>query len=71
MPDFWHRLEKVLAFDKTQTLFIDDTEEILRTARTYGIRHLLLKTHANSQKPDIALSEFPILRDFQDLISLL
>jgi putative hydrolase of the HAD superfamily len=69
--EFWLNMEKIITFDKERTLFIDDTAEILSTARTYGIAHLLLKTRANSKKEETPAGEFPELRDFAELLPLL
>lgn len=68
MIEFWRNMEKVLKIDKERTLFIDDTEEILRTAQAYGIKHLLLKTRANSKKEETPAYDFPVLRDFKELL---
>lgn len=68
--EFWHKAEKVLNFDRTKALFIDDTIEILRTAKKFGIRYLLLKTRANSKKKEIQTDEFPVLKDFKELLTL-
>jgi len=69
--EFWLNMEKIITFDKERTLFIDDTAEILSTARTYGIAHLLLKARANSKKEETPAGEFPELRDFAELLPLL
>jgi putative hydrolase of the HAD superfamily len=68
MIEFWRKLEKTIHFNRDKTLFIDDTEEILETAKAYGIRYLLLKAMANSRKDDRSSANFPILRDFRELI---
>lgn len=65
---FWKEIEKVIQFDKEKTLFIDDTLEILHTAKLFGIKYLLLKTRANSKKKDIPQNDFPIIRDFRELL---
>lgn len=65
---FWKEIEKIIKFDKEKTLFIDDTPEILETARDFGIKHLLLKIRANSKKKDVPQNNFPVLKDFKDLI---
>lgn len=69
MPEFWHKAEKTLKFDKERSLFIDDTAEILKTAKAYGIRYILLKTGANSKKKEKPAGEFNVLRDFKDLLA--
>lgn len=68
MIEFWHKAEKLLKFDKEKTLFIDDTAEILRTAKSFGIKHLFLKIGANSKKKDSPSKEFPVLKDFKELL---
>jgi len=65
---FWREIEKIIQFDKEKTLFIDDSREILQTARNFGIKYLLLKTRANSKKADVPQNDFPVLRDFKELI---
>lgn len=65
---FWKEIEKIIQFDKEKTLFIDDTLEILHTARSFGIKHLLLKTRANSKKKDVPQDDFLILKDFKELL---
>jgi putative hydrolase of the HAD superfamily len=70
-PAFWEKVQKELKFDRGTALFIDDTEEVLRTARTYGIKYLLLKTRANSKKEDRPGNDFPVIGDFGELTGLL
>lgn len=65
---FWKEIEKIIQFDKEKTLFIDDTPEILHTAKNFGIKHLLLKTRSNSKKQDIPQNDFLILKDFKELL---
>lgn len=65
---FWKEIEKIIQFDKEKTLFIDDTLEILHTAKSFGIKHLLLKTRSNSKKQDIPQNDFLVLKDFKELL---
>ncbi len=66
---FWERAQKLLKFENEHTLFIDDTEAILRTARAYGIRYLLLKRKSNSKAKDKAHSgAFRAITDFRELM---
>jgi putative hydrolase of the HAD superfamily len=58
----------MIHFDKEKTLFIDDTAEVLKTARDFGIKYLLLKIKANSKREDKPTNSFPILRDFKELL---
>ncbi len=65
---FWKEAEKRLGFDKYKTLFIDDTEEILKTAKKYGIRYILYKARANSRVKPKKSNEFLHIFDFNELI---
>lgn len=65
---FWREAEERLGYDKEKTLFIDDTEEILHTARRYGIRYILLKARASSREEAKKASEFPSISDFSELL---
>ena len=40
----------------------------MKTAKTYGIKYLLLKTRANSKKVEKPSNDFPVLRDFKELL---
>lgn len=64
---FWQKLQEKLAFDKENTLFIDDTERVLKTARQFGIKYVVYKTKANSQKEPSVSKEFPTISDFREL----
>ncbi len=64
---FWQKAENRLGFDKDRTLFIDDTEEILRTARKFGIRYIAFKAMATSKKSPKASKDFPTITDFNEL----
>jgi HAD superfamily hydrolase (TIGR01509 family) len=65
---FWQKAEERLGYDKEKTLFIDDTEEILHTARRYGIRYILHKARASSREKAKKASEFPSISDFSELL---
>ncbi len=69
--DFWSVAERRIGFDPRGTLFIDDTEAVLRTAREYGIRYLLFKSRANSALPPGTSEEFAHIADFSELMDTL
>jgi HAD superfamily hydrolase (TIGR01509 family) len=66
--EFWRRAEKRLKFDKTQSLFIDDTEDVLKTARDYGIKYLIFKAMASSKSEPKKTDVFPTIHDFRELM---
>ncbi|MFP5340811.1 MAG: GMP/IMP nucleotidase, partial [Gammaproteobacteria bacterium] len=47
---FWYALRQDLEFDPSRTLFIDDSLPILRSARRFGIAHLLAVREPDSRR---------------------
>ena len=66
--EFWKQAEKRLSFQRKSTLFIDDTEEILKTAKQYGIKYLILKARASSQLEPKQSNEFFCISDFHEIM---
>ena len=67
--DFWVRLRQEIDFEPEKTVLIDDNLTVLRTAREYGIRHLLSIARPDSQRPEKDTGEFSALASFRQLIS--
>ena len=67
-PRFWPLLERDEPFDGQHTLFIDDNLSILRTARDYGIRHLLAVSRPDSKSPPKDSGEFRAIDSFDDIM---
>jgi putative hydrolase of the HAD superfamily len=66
--EFWQKAEKRLKFNKEEALFIDDTEDVMKTAREYGIKYLLLKARASSKAEPKKSDEFLTIHDFRELM---
>ncbi|MBI5099698.1 MAG: HAD-IA family hydrolase [Nitrospirae bacterium] len=66
--EFWRLAEKKLKFDKEKSIFIDDTEEVLKTAREYGIKYLIFKAKASSKAEPKKTNEFFTIHDFRELM---
>ncbi len=66
--EFWQKAQKRLKFDKDHSLFIDDTEDVMKTAREYGIKYLLFKAHASSKLEPKKTQEFLTIHDFRELM---
>jgi 5'-nucleotidase len=66
---FWEAAEKRLRFKREESLFIDDTEEILKTAKKFGIKYILYKARSNSKVKPIRSDHFPHINDFDELLS--
>jgi putative hydrolase of the HAD superfamily len=65
---FWDALHADIAFDPARSLFIDDTLPILRSARAYGIAHLLAVREPDSRKGPKNTEEFDAVDDYRELI---
>lgn len=68
-PQFWDALQADIGFDPTRSLFIDDTLPILRSARTYGVQHLLAVREPDSHKGVKDTEEFDAVDDYRELIA--
>ncbi|CAH0173604.1 GMP/IMP nucleotidase [Pseudomonas mediterranea] len=68
-PQFWDALKADLDFDPARSLFIDDTLPVLRSARDFGVAHLLAVSEPDSRKGPKDTGEFAALGDYRDLIA--
>lgn len=55
---FWHALRDEVDFDVGTTLFVDDSQPVLKSARDYGVSMLVTVTRPDSLKPVRDRSEF-------------
>ncbi|MDE0746468.1 MAG: GMP/IMP nucleotidase [Porticoccaceae bacterium] len=67
---FWLRLQEECPFDPERTLFIDDSESVLRAAKDYGIAHLLSIKKPDSQRETSPSKQFRSIGDFAEVLSL-
>lgn len=67
-PAFWNALQADIGFDPSRSLFIDDTLPILRSARAFGIGHLLAVKQPDSKKGPKDTEEFAALGDYRELL---
>ena len=67
-PAFWDALRADIGFDPGRSLFIDDTLPILRSARAYGVAHLLAVKQPDSKKGPKDTEEFAALGDYRELL---
>ena len=65
---FWEKLQTVEPFLTEQTLFIDDSLPVLRSARRYGIAQLLAVKTPDSKKPEKDVEEFEAITSFAEII---
>jgi len=67
-PEFWHRLQRLLPYDAERTLFADDTEKVLHSARAFGIRHLIHIAKPSSRLPAQFSEHYQSIETFQELM---
>ncbi|KAF1010560.1 MAG: GMP/IMP nucleotidase YrfG [Pseudomonas fluorescens] len=67
-PQFWAALQADIRFDPTRSLFIDDTLPILRSARDFGVGHLMAVKEPDSRKGPKDTGEFAALDDYRELM---
>lgn len=65
---FWENAQKKIGFDKEHSVFIDDTEDVLKSAKDYGIKYLIFKSSANSKAEPKKTKEFITIHDFRELM---
>jgi putative hydrolase of the HAD superfamily len=69
-PGFWVRLAVREPFRPAATLLVDDSLPVLRSAARHGIAHLLAVRRPDSRQPPRAVTEFPAIDGFADLLPL-
>jgi len=66
-PSFWIKLQAMLKFDPQHTILIDDNENVLKSAQTYGLKHLLGITRPDSKQQVKNISGFITAHDFSEV----
>jgi HAD superfamily hydrolase (TIGR01509 family) len=66
--EFWLKAEQRLGFKREKTMLVEDTLEVLKTAREFGIRYLIYKAKSNSKVRPLPSSEFTTILDFGELL---
>lgn len=67
-PKFWRRLGGVEAFSAERTLLADDSLPVLRSARAFGIGHLVAIRKHDSTRPARVIEEFFAVEDFREIM---
>ena len=65
---FWQHLQCAEPFDCERTVFIDDTPRVLRSAASFGIKHLICITLPDSQRPEQQAGEFQGICHFDEIM---
>ena len=66
----WYEVQNRHPFDGEKTLLIDDNLHALRSARQYGIRHLLAIHKPDSKEPKVEVDEFNALHSFEEILPI-
>ena len=66
---FWEKLQQHEAYNKQNTMLIDDNLEVLECAKQYGIRYCYGIQQPDSQGDAIMSDRFIALNSFKDLLS--
>ena len=70
-PEFWQQFAKAFSFDPSRTVFVDDNEQVLASAATYGIRHLIMPLNPDSQRPAQTIRQPECYTGIQSLAELI
>lgn len=65
---FWNKLQDIEPFISEATLLVDDSLSVLKSARQYGIQHLLAIYKPDSQGPVREVEDFQAIREFKEII---
>lgn len=68
-PGFWGKLQAMEPFEKGETLLVDDSLPVLKSARAYGMGALLCVRQPDSKAPDKDVEDFEAIRSFADIMS--
>ena len=65
---FWNALQEDVGFDPKTTLFVDDSQAVLESAKQYGIEMLVTVTHPDTTAPITQESEFRGVERVADML---
>ena len=65
---FWARLQAKESFEPRQTLLVDDSLPVLRSARDYGIEYLLAVYRPDTTRPAKDVEEFEAINSFIEIM---
>ena len=65
---FWQAFQNQQLWNPRSTLMVDDSLAVLRSAQTFGIEYLLSIKKPDSKQEPRAISEFPAINDFREIM---
>ncbi|GAB6183144.1 HAD-IA family hydrolase [Thermodesulfovibrio hydrogeniphilus] len=66
--DFWIKLSELIHFEPENSMFIDDTEEILHTAKNSGVKLPILRAVSSSKAKPKKSEKFLTIYNFYELL---
>ena len=65
----WQKLQEKEGFSLSNTLFVDDSLPILKSAQDYGFTHLLAIANPDSKQPAREISNYPAITNYKVLLA--
>jgi putative hydrolase of the HAD superfamily len=69
-PEYWPACRRLLGFDPSRSLFMDDDEGCLIAAQHYGVAYLIHSAKSSSQLPPTPLAQFVSVTGFSTLLNV-
>ena len=66
--DFWHALQEKEGFEPATTMFVDDTERVLKSAGEYGVEMLVSISRPDTTEPKRQRTEFASVEGVAELL---
>ncbi|MFK5985933.1 MAG: GMP/IMP nucleotidase [Pseudomonadota bacterium] len=64
---FWGKLQTIITYDPNKTLLIDDNIQVLKSAKNYGIKHLLAISKPDSKHQSKTIRGFITADNFSEV----
>jgi putative hydrolase of the HAD superfamily len=68
-PEYWPNCQRLVGFDPSRSLFMDDDEGCLTAAKAFGVAHLVHSAKSSSQLPPAPLPQFFSVTGFAPLLN--
>lgn len=68
-PEYWPNCRRLLGFEPSRSLFMDDDEGCLIAAKEFGVAYLVHSAKSSSQLPPSTLSQFLSITGFSTLMN--
>lgn len=67
--DYWPHCQRLVGFDPTRSLYIDDDEKCLAAAERFGVGRMYHRSKSSSQLPPDPSAQFTSIEDFSPLMA--